>query len=239
MVTRSGKSGQQLVELLKVAGVTSYFIPTLKIQKEALIISAEDFQQAIFVSRNAVKYSLETEQLLKDFLPSQLIAVGSGTAARLEENGYKEVLVPTISNSEGLLALSQLHNVKGQHILIVKGVGGRELLEEKLSERGAICHPLEAYSRVENEIDESLWQDFLKTKPLSIVTLASGDALTALNRKLHGSKLKQSLTLVVASQRIAELATTKGFKQVVVVHSASNEAMYKAIISLVNKNPVD
>ena len=118
MVTRSGKSGEQLTNLLKNEGYKSWFTPTLKIIKESLLIPAEDFQQAIFVSQNAVKYSVERSQLVKDLLPTQLIAVGEGTAARLLQNGFDDVILPESSNTEGLLELSSLQSIKGQQILL-------------------------------------------------------------------------------------------------------------------------
>jgi len=243
MVTRSGKSGEQLTAELKNAGFVSYFAPTLKIIKESLLIPAQDFQQAIFVSRNAVKYSVERSQLIKDMLPKQLIAVGRGTAARLEKNGFNDVLIPDSSNAEGLLKLSSLQSIRGQQILLIKGRGGRELLEKTLSERGAICYSLDVYSRVVETIDETHWQGFMAPviknsellidQPLlNIITLASVEALEALKPKLLDAKVSERITLVVASDRIAKKAADYRFGDIVVADSATNEATLKAIMTL-------
>ena len=234
MVTRSGKPGEQLTNLLKDEGYQSCFTPTLRIIKESVLLPAEDFQQAIFVSQNAVKYSVERSQLVKDLLPTQLIAVGEGTAARLQKNGFDDVIIPEISNTEGLLELSSLQSIQGQQILLIKGRGGRELLENKLTERGAICYPLEVYSRVTEVIDETNWHEFTKKRLLNIITLASVEALEALKPKLLDERVAERITLVVASERIAKQAAQYCVKDIHVVGSATNQAVIVSINNLVN-----
>ena len=229
MVTRPGKPGEQLVQSLQEKGIACWHIPTLDIKAEDILLPVEDFQQAIFVSPNAVKYSVEKSQSLKDMLPDELIAVGQGTANCLHQAGFQEVIIPAEFNSEGLLKLPQLQAIKGQQILIVKGRGGRALLGEKLTERGAICHYLEAYCRVTARINDSSWQAFLACSELNIVTIASIDAMKALNSNLGSDFNYERLTLVVASQRIKESALLYGYKQIVVAESASNDAMIAAI----------
>jgi uroporphyrinogen-III synthase len=247
MVTRSGKSGEQLTNLLKNEGYQSWYTPTLKINKESLLIPAEDFQQAIFVSQNAVKYSIERSQLVTDMLPTQLIAVGEGTAARLQQNGFDDVIIPESSNTEGLLELSSLQSIKGQQILLIKGRGGRELLEKTLTDRGAICYPLEVYSRVSQVIEEKSWNEFsataiqnntisLNKRLLNIITLASVDALEALKQKLSDENVAAQIILVVASERIAKQVAKYQVKDIIVADSANNEAVIKTIKNVVNSS---
>jgi len=233
MVTRSGKSGEQLVERLQSSEMKAFYIPTLEIKAENILLPIEDFQQAIFVSPNAVKYGVEKNQALKDILPNELIAVGQGTAACLHEAGYQQIIVPDEYNSEGLLKLPQLQEVKGQQILIVKGRGGRAFLGDKLTEKGAICHYLEVYCRVSSQIDDQLWQQFLNTAEHRFITIASVDAMKALSCNLSQDFDYNQLTLVVASQRIRENAIQLGYKHISVAKSASNDDMYQAITSLV------
>jgi uroporphyrinogen-III synthase len=247
MVTRSGKSGEQLTNLLKNEGYQSWYTPTLKINKESLLIPAEDFQQAIFVSQNAVKYSIERSQLVTDMLPTQVIAVGEGTAARLQQNGFDDVIIPESSNTEGLLELSSLQSIKGQQILLIKGRGGRELLEKTLTDRGAICYPLEVYSRVSQVIEEKSWNEFsaiaiqnntisLNKRLLNIITLASVDALEALKPKLSDENVAAQIILVVASERIAKQVAKYQVKDIIVADSANNEAVIKTIKNVVNSS---
>ena len=238
MVTRSGRVGEQLAQSIQLKGFDSWHIPTLKIQSEELLIPAEDFQQAIFVSPNAVKYSVVKSALLKDVLPDELIAVGQGTADSLRQAGFEKVVIPTQFNSEGLLTLPQLQTVVGQQILIVKGRGGRLLLESTLRKRGAVCHSLEVYCRVTTQIDGPSWNAFLSFNGEHIVTIASNEAMSALTNNLDRKFKQEHLTLVVASQRIKENALHQGYQKIIVAESAANDEMLSAIIKLVDAGSI-
>ena len=233
MVTRSGKSGAKLAESIQQKGLACWHLPSLEIRAEEILLPVVDFQQAIFISPNAVKYSVEKSQLLTAMLPDELIAVGQGTADCLYQAGFKKVIIPAEFNSEGLLNLVQLQSVKGQQILIVKGRGGRDLIADELTKRGACCHFLEVYSRVTAQIEERSLQAFLAAGEVNIVTIASTDALTALLSNFAGDFNYRDLTLVVASQRIKEAASKYGFKQIVVAESAANSATLATIMGLI------
>lgn len=234
LVTRSGKSGEQLTEALLQQNVESWHVPTLEIKAEEILVPVEDFQQAIFVSPNAVKYSVVKSQILKDMLPDEVIAVGQGTASHLKAAGFEKVNIPSESNSEGLLDLPELQSIKGQQILIVKGRGGRTYLAEQLTKRGATCHYLEAYCRVSTTIKHPSWPTFLSTEQKAITTIASVDALEALNLNLGKGFNFDRLTLIVASQRIKESALLLGYSNIIVADSASNDVMQTAIMELVD-----
>jgi len=243
MVTRTGKSGRELTQRLQQKGFAAWFNPTLKIIGEELLLPIEDFQQVIFVSANAVKYSVGKSKMLAEILPNKLIAVGPGTAKSLQQAGFDKVIIPAHYNSEGLLNLPQLQSVTGQHLLIVKGRGGRTLLAEKLTARGAICHNLEVYCRITAELDWTSWQDYLdhvcesRQQPVNekIICIASVDALQALHVNLGENFNYNQLTLVVASQRIAEYAKKHGHQQIVVAKSAANDDMLTAVEQMVCK----
>ena len=50
-------------------------------------------------------------------------------------------------DSEGLLAHPRLQNLTGQRVLTIKGLGGRELLEQVLEQRGADVTACAVYER--------------------------------------------------------------------------------------------
>ncbi len=234
LVTRSGKSGEQLTEALLQQSIESWHIPTLEIKAEDILMPVEDFQLAIFVSPNSVKFSVVKSQVLKDMLPGEVIAVGQGTASHLKTAGFEQVKIPSKFNSEGLLELPELQSIKGQQILIVKGRGGRTYLAEQLTKRGATCHYLEVYCRVSTTIKHPSWPTFLSAKQKAIVTIASADALEAFNFNLGNAFDFDRLTLIVASQRIKERALLLGYSNIIVADSASNDVMQAAIMKLVD-----
>jgi len=234
MVSRAGGTGLQLTKRLKEQGIPAWYIPTLDIVAEEILLPAEDFQQAIFISANAVKYSVEKSKTLVDMLPDELIAVGQGTANGLYEAGFNNVIIPQQFNSEGLLELPQLQDVTGQQILIIKGRGGRDLLEKTLTKRGAICLHLDVYGRVTGLINAHHWNEFLSAGKQHIITIASVEAMIALNNQPHRDSWSEGVILVVASERIKEKALEYGYQQIKVADTASNDAMMKAITQLLS-----
>jgi len=234
MVSRAGGTGLQLTERLKEKGIPAWYIPTLDIVVEEILLPVEDFQQAIFISANAVKYSVQKSKMLVDMLPDQLIAVGQGTANSLYEAGFNNIVIPKQFNSEGLLELPQLQDVTGQQILIVKGRGGRTLLEKALTKRGAVCHHLDVYCRVTGLINADPWNEFLSAGKQNIITIASVEAMVAINNQPHRDSWGESVILVVASERIKEKALEYGYQQIRLADTASNDAMMTAITQLIN-----
>src|SRR6185437_5175563 len=66
-----------------------------------------------------------------------VLAPGVGTQAALRRAGFCNALAPTREDSEGLLTLPILHNVRGWRIGMVGAAGGRGLLDRELVARGA------------------------------------------------------------------------------------------------------
>ena len=75
-------------------------------------------------------------------------AVGQATARELANFGVTAVTAPARFDSEALLALPEMQVVAGKRMIIFRGVGGRELLGEALTARGAVVEYAECYRRV-------------------------------------------------------------------------------------------
>jgi uroporphyrinogen-III synthase len=88
-----------------------------------------------------------TAQALEQSVPL-LAAIGPATAQALEQFGYR-VTVASVGafDSENLLMQPAFAQLAGRHVLIVKGVGGREFLQREISRRGAHVVIAEVYRR--------------------------------------------------------------------------------------------
>jgi uroporphyrinogen-III synthase len=139
------------------------------------------------------------------------------------------------ARSETLLAHPAFASVSQQTALIVKGVGGRELLHDALTQRGAQVATLEAYRRVQPPVDaaeirqlEQRWQD----DGIDIVTLTSVETLDNLLALLGetGRTLLQATPFVTLSERIADTARSKGLKGACVLsRGADDDSLIGAI----------
>ncbi len=184
----------------------------------------------IFISANAARMGLPT--LMGGLVEQRIVslAVGPRTAAVIEAEGLP-VVTPKQMDSEGLLALPELEQVKGRRVILVKGEGGREALAQELEAREAQVEEYVCYRRESAAIDiDGLCATFADY-PVIIFQANSGQTLTALSQALaqcQGATLLQQ-RLIVPSQRVADEAQALGWQRIVVAESASDEAFLAAL----------
>lgn len=246
-VTRPVEQSDRLCSLINGAGGRAVRFPVIEIaavedngRAVATLNKAAQYTQIIFISSNAVRYAFE---LVPDLVPSlrgrQVLAVGGATREALEKQGVKDVQVcGDRGGSEGLLELDQLNGVAMTNaaVLIVRGSGGRELLEAELRRRGAEVQHAEVYRRKMPDTEPgavaALWRD---DKP-AVIVVTSVEGLHNL-LELTGSDHRQELlesALVVISDRIGDAAVNLGFVHPpVVAAGTSDEGLLKAVLKTV------
>jgi uroporphyrinogen-III synthase len=206
---------------------------------------------AIFISPNAVHYGIAAIRAALSPSPSpasgrgvrgsagegrsalpptlRIATVGQGSAKALRESGISNIIVPTERfDSEGLLALPELHNVSGWRVMIFRGDGGRELLGNTLTERGATVEYVSCYQRSKPQLDTSA---LLAARP-DAVTVTSSEALGYLWQMLNDKERSalRNTDLFVPHARIAGLAREQGWTQVHVT-SSGDDGMFSALIT--------
>lgn len=181
--------------------------------------SADGF---VFISPSAVAFAWPVLQRVH--LPQarqRLAAVGSGTAAALLAGGAGAVLHPP-GHGDSTALLQCLPALDGQHWVIVRGEGGRELLSEALRERGAHVHDWAVYRR---EADAQQLHGLLQDlDTLDALLLSSSDVVRTLFAHAGESLLQrlQSKPLVVLHPRIAAAARALGARRVAVCDGAQD-----------------
>ena len=108
-----------------------------------------DATHYIFVSRSAARIGgaliLEQGRIMYD---SKFYAIGEGTKRELLSLGFKSISLPeTGQDSEALLRVPSLQNIAGKKLVVVRGNGGRLILNKGLEERGGIVKNFECYVR--------------------------------------------------------------------------------------------
>ncbi|MFH2140748.1 MAG: uroporphyrinogen-III synthase [Pseudomonadota bacterium] len=219
VVTRPRDQAHGLAASLQALGADPLMLPLLEIAPapdqaalQAFVQRAAGYQLLIFISPNAVSYGMAALHCIPAGV--RVAAVGQGTAKALRKHQAEQVIVPDERfDSEGLLALPELQQVKGWRIAILRGDGGRELLGETLASRGAQVEYVTCYQRRKAELDAEVW---LAAQP-DVITVTSSEALAHLWQGLGetAATLARSATLFVAHPRIAEIAQSQGWRQVV------------------------
>lgn len=159
VVTRPLAQAEALAGLIAEQGGRPLRLPLIDIAAAAdpapLLAAVDTLANAalaVFISANAVAYSLPT-LLAERAWPVGVVAaaVGAGTAAALRRAGIAEVAVPKERfDSEALLELPalQAERLAGRQVLIFRGDGGRELIAETLRQRGATVDYVTCYRRL-------------------------------------------------------------------------------------------
>jgi uroporphyrinogen-III synthase len=221
LVTRFAPHAQQLAKQLNSQRIFAIAQPLLAVEKStefdhAHFVFRQKYDYIIAVSCNAVNYSAQA--LGENRWPvSRYLAVGKATQAKLQEATGLQVIVPEQQfSSEGLLALPCLADMQDKRVLILRGVGGRELLAEALTARGAIVDYYQPYQRIAVELSGAL---IVKQWQQQYINGAIISSVALLQRLLEivpagESQWLKALTLYVPSRRIAEHAQLAGWHHV-------------------------
>lgn len=181
LVTRPELQAMPLCRMLQNQGATTLRMPVMEIRplKERRDLATqlgilENFDVIIFNSANAVRFGASFLDQKRDLT---LAAVGPATTRALNQAGYRVAIQPLGSfDTEGLLAHPRLQHVSGNRFLLVKGSGGRPLLEQELTRRGATVVSADVYERVPVDPSAALLtslQERLAAGEMHVITATS------------------------------------------------------------------
>lgn len=242
LVTRPAAQAEELSHLIEAEGGRVLRFPTVAIADpeetsgiKELIRRLDEFHWAVFVSANAVQRGLQWIFSQREMPPELKIAVvGPATAQALTAFGLHPHLCPISGyTSEALLAMDELQCIRGKQVIIFRGRGGRELLPEVLTARGAQVEYAEVYRRClpPASVATDLRQT-LANYPVDVVVTTSRAVLDNLCQLVGETLLEvlRSTFLIVIGPRQAQQAKELGFTQVGVAREPSDVALVQAII---------
>ncbi|MDT8386933.1 MAG: uroporphyrinogen-III synthase [Thiogranum sp.] len=235
LVTRPRHQADALCDAIRQKGGNAISFPVLEIrgpddarELEQCAAELDDLDWAIFVSANAVDKALGYLLSRRKWPDTVGIAViGKRSAEELHRFGLEADAQPQWEfNSEGLLALPQMHDVRGRRIVIFRGNGGREYLAEMLRQRGANVRYVEAYRRICPRADSSELLKLWQSGGVDVVLINSVESLENLVEMLgrQGHSLLVKTPLIVASERIVAVAQRLGFTAPQVISASATDA---------------
>ncbi|MDH3642772.1 MAG: uroporphyrinogen-III synthase, partial [Gammaproteobacteria bacterium] len=217
-VTRSQPGADRQADALARHGHVVLTAPVLTIVEVTGPPPSGAFTDVVFLSEHAVL--LGVPRLIDagiDLTAARIAAIGSSTAARLGDQGIA-ASVPVVASSEGLLAMRSFAEVAGREILLVSGDGGRDLLENSLTDRGARVEKFAAYKR---QAVDAVDQDLADVEAIAV---ASGDGFEIMARVWFAADGSSDVPVFVPSQRVAAKGPRLGFSRVFTCTGASADA---------------
>lgn len=241
LLTRPAEESAALAATLSDAGIFSSSLPLLEIEplpvnpeQRAIFADLSRYCAVIVVSKPAARLALQ--QLDHAWPQLQWFSVGAATAHVLAGHGLNVHSPTTGDDSEALLQLPALREAiagPDPQVLILRGEGGRELLAERLRERGASVEYLELYRRFLPAYDAGVLMRRIQLERLNGLVVSSGQGFLHL-QSLAGPDWPQvaQLPLFVPSPRVYEMARAAGAEKVVDCRGASAAALLAALGSV-------
>ncbi len=240
-LTRPEGQGAGLRAALEGLGANVQLLPLLVIRPLALspadkqkLIDLDRYDLVFFVSTNAASLGLEA---IGQWWPQYPVgvanfAVGPGTAAILEQHGLSVRFPAERMTSEAMLALPELQHIEGKKALIVRGVGGREIIAEGLRARGVTVDYAELYERALPAYERRFLEELARDRAPSAIVISSAEALD--NLKTLFAPLASTWTqlpLVVSSPRLAAHAGALGFQRAHTIEGATDPAIIAGLLA--------
>jgi uroporphyrinogen-III synthase len=161
---------------------------------------------------------------------ARAFAVGAGTRAVLARHGLDALAPSGRGESESLLALPELADVRGRRIAVVGAPGGRDLIVPTLRARGADVEPIHVYERLRPRLTRVHFQALAAATDPLLLLVSSGEALANLLVLLPAACLQRlrAQGIVVSSARLAAKARANGFADVSIADSAAPDDLLAA-----------
>ncbi len=244
LVTRPRTQATELVSAIENAGGTAFCFPVIQVaalDENVVSTNAAELAKpdiAVFVSRNAVEYGVKYTG------GGKIAVIGPATAAAIKSAGRIVDIQPATGfDSEHLLAEPALLNVKGQHVRIIRGDTGRELLADELTARGALVDYLSVYERRLPDVSaqtladvESRWRQ----GDITVVTVMSVQSLQNLAELLPAwceSQLESTPLVTPAGRVLKEVLDRYPASRTILASGPQASEMVEAIIALHSTDP--
>ena len=185
--------------------------------------------RVVFTSPAAVAAAAAL-QPLRPMPGQQWLAVGAGSARALRRAGAGDIPSPGRMDSEGLLAMPALREVRGLDVGLVTAPGGRGVIAATLADRGARVLRANVYERTAIAPSPRAVAALRALDAPAWLLLSSGEALEQVMATLPADAQAglRTAAVVAASERLAGLARGHGLRVAAVAASARSADMLAA-----------
>ena len=220
-ITRTEPGASRLAALLQERGFEVLKAPALRIDLLASSPPSQRFDCSVFVSEHAVHGATNNGWPDGARRNETTVAIGSAAHDALRRYGVEPTLPPQPSAAAVIDALPSVPH----RTLIVKGEGGRDVLQRWLRGHGGKVAEWNVYRRVALAPD-------IASERIEAVVAASGEGLRVVAGCWRRAARDEAVALLVPSNRLAAQARQLGFRNVVVTLGASDTAVARTLVRL-------
>jgi uroporphyrinogen III methyltransferase / synthase len=208
LVTRAREQASALSDLLRSRGAEPIEFPAIRIEclsdNSALddaLNTLSQYAWVVFTSVNAVTVFAERLDILgfdaRIFGTTKIAAIGPATATALRQHLHLRAdFVPSEAVAESVLAEWPDLELTDKRILLPRAKEAREILPDKLTERGATVDVIPVYETVLDDTDAETLRDQLQSGKLDILTFTSSSTVRNFAQALIGDDTSSLPALV-------------------------------------------
>ncbi|GLR69318.1 uroporphyrinogen-III synthase [Agaribacter marinus] len=237
LITRPEPKASNTKNLFESEDLLSCIFPAIVIKQVPNISAPHKVYDYIIVTSTYTLDWLSTAPKPALACKHSVIAIGTATQKALAGKQFpwaKKIIKPLQQNSEGVLSIPELADVSGKHILIVKGRGGRQLLENSLLDNGAKVDVLNVYERQPNHDKKLIRQ--VEERTITCIIVTSVEIVEQLFASFCSDWLKNK-KWIATSQRIADYLHSKRISEIHVSQSADDQIILQLAKTLSKQNP--
>jgi uroporphyrinogen III methyltransferase / synthase len=199
LVTRAREQASSLSDLLVARGAEPVEFPVIKIapltETESLdhaLAHLDGYDWVVFTSANAVPIiASRLEAMGRDsraFAGPRIAAIGPATAEALRQQlSLRADYVPTEAVAEAVLAEWPDPDMTGKRVLLPRAREAREILPERLRERGAVVDVVPVYVTILDGSESNDLREQLTAGELDVVTFTSSSTVRNFAEALRSS----------------------------------------------------
>lgn len=236
VVTRVVAGAAPLVKRIRADGGNPLPLPglTVRATRDAApalrrLAMLDTFDVLVFTSPLAVRFAFRLAPRLA-VGRAGVVGIGPGTRRALQRRGIGCAIPTARIDSEGVLDMPVLADVKGRRIALVGAPGGRDLIAPKLRLRGAEVAEIHVYERDAPRLTQRHFAALAAVDDPLITLVSSAQALGNLVQRLPPALLVRlrHQVVVVSSGRLENLAHELGFEDVLTARSAAPDDLLHA-----------
>jgi uroporphyrinogen-III synthase len=221
--------GCGLIDTAATANATT-FLPELHALQPDIIVVTSTVSADLYInalSQDATTQkdgALNQENTHDEQANPVFIAVGSSTAKKLLSQ-HSRVLQAKPSSSEGILACITQLRVEQANVAILKGKGGRNLINQALSEKGFKVTEFDLYERV--ILKEAYYTEHFEADDIQCIIATSAEIIDAAYNFFEPDWLNE-LQWIVVSKRIKQHLSALGAKNIFTSNGATDSHLIAA-----------
>ncbi|WP_440616233.1 uroporphyrinogen-III synthase [Cysteiniphilum sp. 6C5] len=237
IVFRPEPKASLLVDTLCFHNISALAVEPFAIEYIPFEIASAAYTDIIFTSTYAVESFFSAVPDHAIMVHATIWTVGSVTALALHKHGIK-AHYPDKADSEHLLAIlsDTGQSISDRHFLLIKGVGGRELLTNVLQQQAASFSLINCYERKpcdKRELLRKIQQINWDNRHPRILLYTSFDALKASMPIFEVfSDWQQKCTVTVTNRRMLDWAKRQGFVKLYLLENLTHDQLVAQIIKL-------